>query len=226
MAPEKKWCGFLRRRPCWVPTWRAWLLLLLLAVILGFFTVRNIYSFLAVNDPGPGGLLVVEGWLPDYALEAVVREYQRNHYDKVIVTGGVLEAGEPLSEYKSYAELGQAILIKFGLSTNDVQAVPSPRVRQDRTYASAASLHRWLGQQHLSVSHIHLITEGPHARRSRLLFHQALGRSVQVSVTSVPVRDFDDRHWWRSSAGVRGVIGETIAYLYARLWFSPPKDAS
>lgn len=226
MAPEKKWFGLVRRRQCWVPTWRAWLLLVLLAVVLGFFTVRNIYGFLAVNDPRPGGLLVVEGWLPDYALEMALQEYKRNHYDKVIVTGGLLEAGEPLSEYKTYAELGTAILLKLGLGTNDVQAVPAPKVRQDRTYAAAFSMHRWLLQQHVSVSHIHLITEGPHARRSRLLYHQALGPSIQVSVTAVPVGDFDEKHWWRSSAGVRGVIGETIAYLYARLWFRAPKDQS
>jgi hypothetical protein len=31
-------------------------------------------------------------------------------------------------------------------------------------------------------------------------------------------RNFDPAHWWRSSAGVRTVIGEAIAYLYSRLF--------
>jgi len=224
LGETKKWFGLLRRRQCWVPTWRAWALLLVLIIASGWLGLRTIYPFLAVSDPHPGGLLVVEGWAPDYAFEAALQEYQRNHYDKVCVTGGVLDSGTPLSEYKTYAELGAAILVKLGLNTNDVQAVPAPLVRRDRTYAAAVSLHRWLGQQHQAPAHIHLMTEGPHARRSRLLFQKALGSNIKVSVTAVPVRDFDAGHWWRSSAGVRGVIGETLAYLYARLWFNEPKD--
>ena len=35
---------------------------------------------------------------------------------------------------------------------------------------------------------------------------------------------FDWKHWWRTSLGVRTVIGETIAYAYARLLFEAPKD--
>lgn len=216
---SKKWFGLLRRRPCWVPTWRAWTILLVLMLSLGWLGARNIYQFLAVNDPHPGGLLVVEGWAADYAFEAALREFKSNRYEKICVTGGLLEVGGSLSEYKTYAELGAAILVKLGLNTNEVQAVPAPTVRRDRTYASALSLRRWLEQQPQRATHIHLFTEGAHARRSRLLFEKALGPGVEVSVTAVPAREFDERHWWRYSAGVRGVIGETIAYLYARLLF-------
>ena len=216
---SKKWFGLLRRRQGWVPTWRAWTILLVLVLGFGWLGTRKIYPFLAVNDPHPGGLLVVEGWAPDYALETAVQEFKRNHYDKVCVTGGFLENGAPLSEYKTFAELGAGVLVKLGLSTNEVQAVPSPLVRRDRTYASALSLHRWLEQQSQPATHIHLFTQGAHARRSRLLFEKALGPGVKVSVTAVPMRDFDERHWWRYSAGVRGVISETLAYLYARLLF-------
>ena len=28
-------------------------------------------------------------------------------------------------------------------------------------------------------------------------------------------------HWWRSSEGVRDVLGETVAWLYARFFFWP-----
>jgi hypothetical protein len=36
--------------------------------------------------------------------------------------------------------------------------------------------------------------------------------------------EFDPDHWWKTSAGVRGVIGEGLAYLYARLLFHPIDD--
>src|SRR5580765_6735140 len=63
---NNKWFGLLRRRPCWIPTWRAWSILLIVIIGLGWVGTRKIYSFLAVNDPHPGGWLVVEGWAPDY----------------------------------------------------------------------------------------------------------------------------------------------------------------
>jgi len=68
---------------------------------------------------------------------------------------------------------------------------------------------------------VNLVTTGPHARRSRLLFEKALGRDFTVGVLSVPGRDFDAQHWWRSSQGVRVVTGEMIAYCYVRFFFRP-----
>jgi len=96
-------------------------------------------------------------------------------------------------------------------------------VRQDRTYTSAVTLKRWLLQHGVQPTRIHLITDGPHARRSRLLYQKAMGAGVVIGVTSIPSQAYDQRHWWRYSAGVRNVIGEALAYLYARFLFYPPK---
>jgi uncharacterized SAM-binding protein YcdF (DUF218 family) len=221
---NKPCLGLLRRRQCLVPTLRGWLVLLLICTALVLVGARGIHPFLAVNAPLPGGVLVVEGWGPDYALQAALEEFNRNHYEKLLVTGGPLEQGVPLSEYKTYAELGAATLLKLGMSTNAVQAVPSPLVRRDRTYTSALSLRNWLDEHGMAPASINLITVGPHARRSRLLFEKALGKGVRVGVTAVPVNDYDPRRWWRSSAGVRAVISEALAYGYARVLFRAPKQ--
>src|SRR5437764_3673419 len=86
--PEhKKGWGLWQRRQCLVPTWRGWFSI---AVVIGLATVagiRGAYPFLAVNDPRPGGVLVVEGWAPDYALEAAIAETKQYNYEKVFVTG-------------------------------------------------------------------------------------------------------------------------------------------
>lgn len=124
-----------------------------------------------------------------------------------------------MAEYKTFAERGAAVLLKLGVATNVVQAVPAPRVRQDRTYAAALALKNWSREHNVVLTRVQLVTEGPHARRSRLLFAKALGRHVKVGVTAVPVQDYDAEHWWRSSNGVRGVISELVAYGYARLLF-------
>ncbi len=216
--------GLLRRRQCLVPTWRGALVLLLMLVALAILGAHTIYPFLAVTAPAPGGVLVVEGWASDRVMEASITEFRRNHYDKLFVTGGPIERGVPLSEYNNYAELGATILVKLGLGTNVVQAVPAPAVKQDRTYASAAQLKRWLREHQLSPNKVNLITVGAHSRRSRLLFQCALGRNVTVGVIAMDDDDFDWKQWWRSSQGVRTVIGETLAYGYARLLFVAPKD--
>jgi hypothetical protein len=186
--------------------------------------VRYVHPFLSINDSLPGGLLVVEGWGSDYAMAEAVAEFHRNHYDKVFVTGVPLDHGAPLSEFKTYAELGAAVLLRLGLATNVVQAVPTPNVPQDRTYASAAALKTWLREHGMAAPKINVFTVGPHARRSRLLYQKAMGKDVAVGVIAVPEQDYDPSRWWRSSPGVRAVTGEAIAYLYVRIFFRTPKE--
>ncbi len=221
MKERKPFWGLLARRPCWLPTWRGWLALGLAVTLLLGLAVRNAYAFLAVNDPVAGGALVVEGWQPDYALEAAIAEFKRHPYEKLYVTGGPIDRGAPLSEYKTYAQLGAAILLRLGLDPAVVQAIPAPWVRQDRTYTSAVALREWLREHRIAPKNFHLLTLGPHARRSRLLFEEALGAGAKVGITAMEGRDYDPGEWWRSSEGFREVTGELIAYGYARLVFRP-----
>ena len=222
---ENRSCwGLLRRRQCLVPTWRGWLALILFACGLLFCFVRTVEPFLAVSDPLPGGAMVIEGWASDDAFDASIAEFNRNHYQRIFVTGGPITHGEPFSEFKTQAEFGAAILLKKGLSPDLVQAIPSPRVVKDRTFTEAKTLKRWLGEHGHTVTQINLITEGPHARRSRLLFEKGLGPEIKVGVMAMPSTEYDQDHWWRSSAGVRTMIGELLAYAYARLLFCPPKE--
>ena len=186
--------------------------------------IRSLHPFLALNNPIPDGLLVVEGWTPDYGMAIVADDFKRNGYQKLYVTGGPLEFGIHLAEYKTYAQLGAATLLKLGLDSNAVIAVPAPRVRQDRTYAEAVALKRWLLAHDIKPQKIHLMSVGPHSRRSRLLYQKAMGKDVVIGVTSIPLKEYDPRHWWRYSAGVRNLIGEFVAYMYARFIFSPPKE--
>jgi hypothetical protein len=188
------------------------------------FVLRDLSSFLSVNDPVPDGVLVVEGWDPDYALEAVKLESERNSHRTVYVVGGPLERGEPLSEYRSYAELGAASLLRMGMSNDVVQAVPAAYVRQDRTFAAAVALEKWLRQHNSIPRTINVISVGPHARRSRLLFQIAFGSGTQVGIIAIEDRSYDPQHWWRSSQGFRQVVDETIAYFYARFLFSPLRE--
>jgi len=153
-------------------------------------------------------------------MKAAAEEFARGGYDKLYVTGGPLEWGAPLSEFKSYAEMGAATLKKIGAETN-VIAVPAPLVRQDRTYTSAIALKQYLEGNNLPHSRLNLISMGPHARRSRLLYEKAFGKETAIGIVALPPRDYDPKRWWRSSSGVRVVLSEIFAYAYVRLFFHP-----
>jgi hypothetical protein len=58
-----------------------------------------------------------------------------------------------------------------------------------------------------------LITTEPHARGSPLLYN------LKVGIIGLEGRQYDFRHW--CIAGVREIIGQTIANVYARRFFQP-----
>jgi uncharacterized SAM-binding protein YcdF (DUF218 family) len=88
----------------------------------------------------------------------------------------------------------------------------------------ALSLKHWWREHQMAPTKVNLITGGPHARRSRLLFEKALGKGVTVGVMAIAANDYDERHWWHFSQGVRIIIDETLAYAYARVLFYPPEE--
>jgi len=208
-------------RQCKLPTWRAWLLALAVAIIGSVLFVHALYPFLAVNEPVRGGVLVVEGWASDYTLQAAADEFQKGGYSTLYVVGGPIDRGAALSAYDSFAALGAATLKAVGVPPDKVQAVPSPAVPQDRTYTEGKELRKLWETAGGPPGQVHLVTEGAHARRSRLLFEMALDHKVQIGITAVPPRGFDSRHWWKSSAGFRNVTGELLGYAYARILFRP-----
>ncbi len=219
MKPRIGSWDLLYRRECLIPTWRGLLLLLLSGILLLGIGAATVHPFLAVTNPVQAEILVVEGWLPDYALEKAKIEFERQHYRKLYVTGGPLEIGGYLSQYKTYAEIGVATLLRMGLAKDVIEAIPAPAVLRDRTHASAKALKSLLIQQAASNSNINLVSIGLHARRSQLLFQQAFGEFSRVGVIAIENQEYDPTHWWVSSEGVRTVINESIAYLYALIIF-------
>lgn len=204
-----------------VPTWRGWLCILLVFGGLGVVALTTIHPFLAVSAPESGGILVVEGWLPDRALEQAIARFRQGGYDMVYVTGGPLDLGGPLAGFKTYADVSTAIMQKMGLEPKFLQPVPAPRVKQDRTYTSALALRRWFEVHNLHPQRLTVVTEGAHARRSWLLFEKVFGKEARVGIVAIEPQDYEPKSWWTSSQGVRIVGSELLAYGYARFLFWP-----
>ena len=70
---------------------------------------------------------------------------------------------------------------------------------------------------------LNVLTEDLHERRTQLLYQKKFGQNVSIGIIAVPNPDYDAPHWWRYSEGVEDVVKEGVAYLYARLFFFPPK---
>jgi hypothetical protein len=213
--------GLIKRRNVWLPTWRGWVLVFLVVAAALMTGMYRIHAFLAVNQPVGSDVMVVEGWLPDFALKKAVQIFKSQNYHLMVVTGGPLEAGSVLIDYKNYAQLAATILEHMGLEKSLMVVIPAPDVTKDRTYASAVALKNWLTASQLSLKTINLVSLGAHARRSRRLFAQALGPGVTVGIMALEDPRYDHRRWWKSSLGVRMTLGEIIAYGYARFFFKP-----
>lgn len=204
------------RKKKWVLAFQACLITLACIAILMVSLLTHIHSFLAPSNPIQADVLVVEGWIPDYALKKAMTEFHRGGYQKLITTGLPLEQGFYLAQYKTFAELAAATLIELGFDRDKLVAVPTPNAIKNRTAASAFALRQWIDNSNLKITAINLFTFDVHCRRSWLIFKQALSPNIQVGVIAVEPQSYNPKQWWISSEGVRSVIGETIAYIYAR----------
>lgn len=213
--------GLFKRKQVWVPTARGWLLGLLAAAGAGAAVFFGARPFLAVSRPVKADVLVVEGWIAEYGLAEAGHEYVDGHYRLVVVTGGPPSVEADLIYDRSYARLAaQELKRQLGGSAR-VQAVPAKSIGRDRTYTSALALKDWLRANEPGVNAVNVLTVGFHARRTRLLVEKALGPDYRVGIIAVRDREYDPEHWWRYSEGVKEIISESAAYIYARFFFHP-----
>jgi hypothetical protein len=195
-----------------------------MVVALFVAVARQLCAFLSPNQSVPGGVLVVEGWVPAYAAKATLEEFRRHPYLGIYATGEPMEEGNPYIGYHDYAEFTAERLKLAGAPADQIHTVPAPFVGKDRTYTTAEVLKKRLESEGVSTAKVNLVTLGPHARRSRLLYERAFGPGSQIGIISIPDQEFDAAHWWRSSSGFRTVVSEAIAFLYARFVFRSPNN--
>jgi uncharacterized SAM-binding protein YcdF (DUF218 family) len=223
--PGAVW-GLFNRKERWGLSWRGRLILASALLLVSALIFKGLYPFLATTHRVNADILVVEGWINEHAIQAAVKEFQSNHYQRVFTTGGpVMGTGGYINDFYTSASVGADLLKKNGLTNGSVQMVPSRVMDRDRTYGSAVALRNWFRDHNMAVSGIDVVTEDVHARRTRLLFEKALGKNVMVGIVAVPNPDYDWRRWWWYSQGLKNVVSEFAAYLYARLLFFPSEPA-
>ena len=162
-------------------------------------------------------LLIVEGWLPDYALRDAVTEFGRGGYDYLVASGGPMERGTLVSGYATYAAIAAASLRRMGVPSDRVLEAPASRTYRNRTFQSARSVAQLLRARRLQPRGLNVVTAGPHARRTLVVYRKTFGDQTPVGVLSVPPQDYDPERWWRSSEGLKVTVTESFGWLYESL---------
>jgi uncharacterized SAM-binding protein YcdF (DUF218 family) len=217
--------GMFDRKKRWSLSWRGRVVVASALLLVGAVVLKGVYPFLAITHRVNANILVVEGWIHEYAIRTAVKEFQSNHYQRVFTTGGpVGGSGGYINDFQTSASVGADLLKKCGLPAERLQMVPSRVMDRDRTYGSAIALRSWFREQNVPVRSINVVTEDVHARRTRLLFQKAFGKDVQVGIIAVANIDYPANRWWHYSQGLKDLVSEFAAYLYARLFFHPSES--
>lgn len=206
-----------RKKEVWVPTGPGRLLFLFLFGLVVFGLFFRLYPFLAQTQPRPhAALVLVEGWLADAELKELLLKIES---DQMIVTsGGPVTFGQKILHYDNYAELATVRLIQMGIAPERIITAPAPLTDRDRTFVSALAVRKKLEELGLFGKSAELYSVGAHARRSHFLFQRAFGADYPLGVVSIAPRHYNLDHWYLYSEGVRHVLGEFIAWIYARFF--------
>lgn len=225
-TPARAMWGLFDRKERWSLSWRGRLIVTSALLLVSVLFLKGIYPFLAITQRVDANTLAVEGWIHEYAIRTAVKEFQSNHYQRVFTTGGpVAGTGGYVNDFMTSASVGADLLKKWGVPDERLQMVPCRVTDRDRTYGSAVALRNWFRDHNVVVSGIDVVTEDLHVRRTRLLFQKAFGKDVKIGIIAVANVDYPANGWWHYSQGLKDVVSEFTAYLYARLLFFPEESA-
>src|SRR5215470_18378672 len=87
-SAKRSFGGIFIRKERWGFSWYGWLLVAFVLFLGSAGIVHTIFPFLAITDRVDSDVLVVEGWVPPFAIEAAVREFRNGAYSIVYTTGG------------------------------------------------------------------------------------------------------------------------------------------
>jgi hypothetical protein len=216
-----------RRRAVWLPTVWGLVVLLAIAVVLAIAVLPRLGDYLApteraVGSDGRGArLLVVEGWLDDDALDDAIVFARSGGYERVVTSGGPIEAWRELQPWPTYAERAADYLRRHGAATPAVVAAPAAETTQDRSYQSAKVVREWARSSGVSLAAVDVFSAGVHARRSRLVYRLAFGSGAEVGIVAAPPRGYALERWWSTSDGAKTVVGELLALAWTKCCFWP-----
>ena len=192
----------------------------LIFVLIGGVALTAAYPLLAPTNRVAANILIVEGWLPEYALEAAIDEFGQHPYELLITSGGPLWEGHHASGFHSYAELAAHVIRSFEFETKLLHAAPGPKVWKHRTFQSAKAVSQYLTDSNIATSGVNIMTLGPHGRRTKIIYDSIFRHQCPTGIISYPSSEYDQSRWWKTSEGTKHILTETMAATYEWLFQS------
>jgi hypothetical protein len=221
ICPEiNQFWGLFSYKAQWGLTFLGWLVVGVVLAVITWLILIKIHPFLAPVQLVKAEILLLEGWVSDDVIVGAIAEFNQGNYQLLITTGSPLVKGHFLSEYKNFADLTASTLICLGFAPEKIVSIPSPVAKVNRTYVATLAVRDWLLNSGKSVQGVNIYSYDVHTRRSWLLYQKTLSPGFQVGAIAHYSELYNPDTWWTSSAGVRTILPEAIAYLYARLFNS------
>ncbi len=206
--------SLVRERTIWLPNWKGWGLIIGITLLAAYASIKFAYPLLAPTQRVTANILIVEGWLPEYALEAAIDEFKQHPYELLLTSGGPLWEGHHASGFHSYAELAAQVLRSLDFKTNQLHVAPGPKVWKHRTFQSALATSQYLAASKIEVTGINVMTLGPHGRRTKIIYDRVFESQCPVGIIAHPSSEYDKDRWGRTSEGTKHILTETMAATY------------
>ena len=95
-----------------------------------------------------------------------------------------------INNFNSNSEETRNELIRLGVDSSRIAAVPGEKTYINRTLKSALAFRDWLKASKCTVKGINIISFGPHARRKYMIYNKVLGKNYSVGIIYFP--DFNN----------------------------------
>jgi len=223
----KKNLYIISKRERWGLTWPGRILTLVILMSGVFILSRTAVPFLSHQNTIQSKVLIIEGYIEDYAYPEIIRKIETIDPETIITTGTSFNQGFYISGIPSAAYLIAYSLFALGVDSSLIHIVPvQPDVLVNRTYNSALASKRYLLKNFPEVKSVNVISTSVHARRSLYLFRKAFEPHIEVGNVVIDSKVFDKNDWYRTSRGFRTVTSELIAWFYNRFFFRPDAKES
>jgi uncharacterized SAM-binding protein YcdF (DUF218 family) len=215
----------ISKRERWGLTWAGRILLLAILILSVFILGKTAVPFLSHQDTILSKVLIIEGYVEDYAYPEIIRKIEAMDPEIIITTGTSFNQGFYISGIPSSAYLIAHSLFVLGVDSNLIHIVPvQPDVLVNRTYNSALVSKKYLMANFPEVKSVNVISTSVHSRRSLYLFRKAFEPHIEVGNIVIDSMVFDKNDWHKTSRGFRTVTSELIAWFYNRLFFRPATE--
>jgi len=168
-------------------------------------------AYFSLTHRLPADVLIVEGWIGSEGIRAAAAEFERGGYKWIAATGGETQDGNGPA---NYAEMAARELAQLGVPRERIVTAPSGEVEHERTFKSAVAAWRAIQMRGIHPASINVLTLGPHARRSRLVYAKIYAPSAQVGVIAWAPSSYETEPWWRSSGRTKCFLKEIVGYPF------------